>query len=321
MSSDPQAIPNPRHRPSRTPVDAPADRRAAGAGAGPGPAGRWAWPRARRSWSWARLILVSGLGLWVAQLLPGRGHFHEPLVEPSRRPRPVTARAGTVEHLRSGMPGYRLRMPAEVHPISAGIKGGIVGGLVMPVPALTYGLLSGHGLWYPVNLLAGMVLPGVGSDVDRRAGAISTVAAARGDRHPRRQFGGLRPDLRRAAADAAAHPPAAGVGRAADARCSGRPSVSDSMGLVNPLLRKGVDWPWFIASQFVFGVVAALTVMRAGTASPAAGRAAGRHRRRPADADPGRPLGPVERSWDLVSGQPAGGDGPAQAWTACRWTS
>ena len=30
------------------------------------------------------------------------------------------------------MPGYRLRLPEKVHPISAGIKGGLVGGLVMP---------------------------------------------------------------------------------------------------------------------------------------------------------------------------------------------
>ena len=36
------------------------------------------------------------------------------------------------------------------------------------------------------------------------------------------------------------------------------------MGVVDPLAEQGVDWPWFIASQFVFGVVAALTVMRAG---------------------------------------------------------
>ena len=64
------------------------------------------------------------------------------------------------------MPGYRLRLPAKVHPISAGIKGGIVGGLVMPLPALVYGLLSGHGIWWPVNLLAGMVLPGVGDMSD-----------------------------------------------------------------------------------------------------------------------------------------------------------
>ena len=60
------------------------------------------------------------------------------------------------------MPGYRLRLPQAVHPISAGLKGGLVGGAVMPLPALLWGLLSGHGLWYPGNLLAGMVLPGVG---------------------------------------------------------------------------------------------------------------------------------------------------------------
>ena len=34
------------------------------------------------------------------------------------------------------------------------------------------------------------------------------------------------------------------------------------MGIVNPLLQKQVDWPWFIASQFVFGVAAAIVVDR-----------------------------------------------------------
>jgi hypothetical protein len=33
------------------------------------------------------------------------------------------------------------------------------------------------------------------------------------------------------------------------------------MGVVNPLLEQKVDWPWFIASQFVFGVTAAVVVM------------------------------------------------------------
>ena len=33
------------------------------------------------------------------------------------------------------------------------------------------------------------------------------------------------------------------------------------MAVVNPALNNGVDWPWFIASQFVFGVVAALVVI------------------------------------------------------------
>ncbi len=34
------------------------------------------------------------------------------------------------------------------------------------------------------------------------------------------------------------------------------------MGVVNPTLQQRVDWPWFIVSQFVFGVVAAIVVVR-----------------------------------------------------------
>jgi hypothetical protein len=32
--------------------------------------------------------------------------------------------------------------------------------------------------------------------------------------------------------------------------------------VVNPFLQQNVDWPWFIASQFVFGIAAAIVVMR-----------------------------------------------------------
>jgi hypothetical protein len=34
------------------------------------------------------------------------------------------------------------------------------------------------------------------------------------------------------------------------------------MGVVNPVLQERVNWAWFIASQFVFGVVAAVVVLR-----------------------------------------------------------
>src|SRR4051794_37178865 len=60
------------------------------------------------------VILLAGVAGWVGQLLPGQGHVHEELVEPSRRPRPVTARPGTVQQLEAGVPGYRLRLPVEV---------------------------------------------------------------------------------------------------------------------------------------------------------------------------------------------------------------
>src|SRR5262249_52347013 len=82
-------------------------------------------------------------------------------VESALRARPVTAQPDMVDHLRPGMAGHRFQLPEKVHPISAGVKGGIVGGLVMPIPALAYGGLSGHGPWVPLNLPAGMVLPGI----------------------------------------------------------------------------------------------------------------------------------------------------------------
>src|ERR1700719_2460102 len=95
------------------------------------------------------LVVVTGLGIWVAQLLPGRGHVRERLAAPTQLP-PVTGAPGGVEQLRPGMPGYRLRLPQDVHPISAGIRGGVAGAVTMPVPALIWGLVSHHSLWYPI---------------------------------------------------------------------------------------------------------------------------------------------------------------------------
>ena len=34
------------------------------------------------------------------------------------------------------------------------------------------------------------------------------------------------------------------------------------LGLLNPLLDERISWPWFIASQFAFGIVAGLVVVR-----------------------------------------------------------
>src|SRR5271156_4318676 len=73
-------------------------------------------------------IVVAGVGLWISNLLPGSGHVHIVLVTRASKPLVGAVKASAVEHLHAGMPGYRLRLPAEVHPISAGIVGGILGG-------------------------------------------------------------------------------------------------------------------------------------------------------------------------------------------------
>lgn len=216
------------------------------------------------------ILFVVGLSMWISQLLPGRGHVHEPRVSPALRPQPITPRPGTVARLQVGMPGYRLRLPEKVHPISAGIKGGIVGGLVMPIPAMLYGLVSGHGIWLPINLLSGMVLPHVG---DMSAAELeqfhlplfitSFCIHAVTSLIVGLLYGVLLPTL-----PSIPKPLAWGALL--------MPLLWTAMsyfawGAANPSLRSRVDWTSFVLSQLMFGVVAAAVFMRLRTWRPVAG--------------------------------------------------
>lgn len=214
------------------------------------------------------LVLVAGLSIWIAQLLPGQGHVYESLAKPAHRPGPVTAAPGGVERLQPGMPGYRLRLPQDVHPISSGIKGGILGGAVMPVPALLWGLLSGHGLCYPINLLAGMVLPGVGRmnvpALEQFHGSLFVVALVV---HAVMSvvfgliYGVLLPTLpevRRSIAWGGLLMPILWTG-----------ATYVGMRVVNPALPDKVSWPWFLFSQLVFGITMPAVVLGARRQPPA----------------------------------------------------
>jgi len=208
-------------------------------------------------------IFIAGLGAWISHLLPGRGHVHEERAE--RRPETITATPGAVEQMRAGAPGYRMRLPLEVRPTSAGIKGGMVGGLVMPLPALVWGVLSGHGIWYPINLLAGMVIAGVGSmpvaeleQFHLSLFLVGLVIHAAMSLVIGLMYGVLLPTL----------PPIPGGqlvwgGLLMPLLWTG--ASYGLMGVVNPLLQQEVDWPSFIAAQFVFGITAAIVVIRTET--------------------------------------------------------
>jgi len=213
-------------------------------------------------------VIVAGLGIWIAQLLPGRGHIQEPLAELALRAQPVTGVPGGVEQMREGRPGYRLRLPQDVHPISAGIKGGIAGGAVMPVPALLWGLFSSHhSVWYPVNLLAGMVLPGVGDMDPSDLGsfhlslvltavvihvALSVVIGL--------IYGVLMPTL------PSVPRPIAWGGLLMPILWTAASYVA--MQVVNPALTGAVNWSWFIVSQFVFGITMPAVVLGAKRLQP-----------------------------------------------------
>jgi hypothetical protein len=208
------------------------------------------------------MLLALGLGGWIWQLLPGRGHIHEPLVKPALRPRPVVEKPGTVDQLQPGMVGHRFRLPLHVHPISAGVKGGIVGGLFMPIPTLVYGLVSGHGIWFPVNLLAGMVLPGVGdltvSQLEQFSFGFTAVAAVI---HAVFSVGfGLLYGVVLPTMPKIPGGPLIWGGLLMPLVWTGASYAS--MGVVNPTLGDNVAWGWFLLSQFVYGIVMATVVFR-----------------------------------------------------------
>jgi hypothetical protein len=206
------------------------------------------------------VLLVTALGIWIVQLLPGRGHVHESLAQPARRPQPVPGAPGGVERLRPGMPGYRLRLPQAVHPVSAGLKGGLAGGAAMPVPALLWGLLSGHGPWYPVNLLAGMVLPGLGrmtvGELEEFHVSLLLVALVI---HVVMSvvigliYGVLLPTLPEVPR------PIAWGGLFMPILWTGVSYAA--MQVISPALPGRVHWPWFIVSQLVFGITMPAVVL------------------------------------------------------------
>ncbi|VTT97040.1 Uncharacterized protein OS=Blastopirellula marina DSM 3645 GN=DSM3645_13313 PE=4 SV=1 [Gemmataceae bacterium] len=205
------------------------------------------------------VLFVVSLTGWLEELLPGRGLEHEPGTH--ALPAPVTGRPGTVEQLQAGMPGFRFRLPEKVHPISAGLKGGLVGGLVMPVPALLWAVLSNHSIWFPVNLLAGIVLPGLDErpveDLQQFNAlwfAIGVVGHAIMSATVGLIYGVLLPTI-----PGAAHWQILVGGIVLPLIWTG--FSRGSMGIANPTLQHNVDWGYYAASQYVFGLAAAITVV------------------------------------------------------------
>jgi len=217
--------------------------------------------------SWAMtatgiVLLIVGISGWVGQLTSPEGQIEEPVVA---GPKPIEGIAGRVEALRPGMPGYRARLPEKMHPYSAGLKGGLVGGVLMPIPALIFGLIAYRSIWFPVNLLAGVVLPQL---VDETLSATEQVAYLSAF-HPGLFIGAV---LIHAVISAS-------LGLMYGVMLPtlpGRPIIWGGivlpllwtgfsygfMGVLNPSLHDHVDWPSFVVAQFVFGITAAIVVAR-----------------------------------------------------------
>jgi hypothetical protein len=97
------------------------------------------------------VTLCMGLVGWFRQVLPREVHESVAL---EKGELVLPPRGAKVRHLEVGELGHRARFPLEIYPYSAGVRGGLVGGAVMAVLAILYGLIRHGSIWYPINLLA-----------------------------------------------------------------------------------------------------------------------------------------------------------------------
>jgi len=202
----------------------------------------------------AVLSLTGCIG-WFREVFP---HEHEqtmPVVAEDIR---ITTERRLVE--RVSVPAYqRAWLPVHTYPVSAGVKGGIAGSVAMAVLACMYGILKAGSIWYPINLLAAAVYaeslklsPAQLYSFHADSFAIALGLHALVSTSVGLLYGAMLPMFPRR--------PIVLGGLIAPVLWSAL--LYSILGLLNPLLASHIDWPWFIASQVGFGIVAGLVVVR-----------------------------------------------------------
>src|SRR5262249_41141008 len=100
------------------------------------------------------VLAVEGCVGWFREVFP---HEHEETVPVEFEEYRIATERRVVERVPVAPDLVRAWLPLETYPMSAGIKGGLAGGVAMAVLACTYGLVKAGSIWYPINLLAATV--------------------------------------------------------------------------------------------------------------------------------------------------------------------
>jgi hypothetical protein len=200
------------------------------------------------------VLVVRGAVGWFRDVLPAQAHEWVPVVQEEIT---VQTTRETVERIAGSGVGPRAWLPVEIYPISAGIKGGLAGGAVMALLAALYGVLTGSGIWYAMDLLVAGLFPAMGTETARQIGTfnlhqflvavaihllmsllVGVLYGAMLPMFPRRPilFGGFLAPLLWSA------------------------MIYGSLAFINPLLNQRIDWIWFVLCQIAFGTVAGVVV-------------------------------------------------------------
>ncbi len=201
------------------------------------------------------VLAVAGCIGWFRELFPREHEVPVPVL-------PDDFRASTERRVVDRFPiaeQVRAWLPVHTYPVSAGLKGGLAGGVAMAVLACAYGVLKAGSIWYPINLLAATAYAESLKLGPSRLYAFhaDSFAIAFGLHVLISITVGL---LYGAMLPMFARRPIVLGGLIAPVLWSGL--IYTMLGLLNPVLASHIDWYWFVASQVAFGLVAGLVVVR-----------------------------------------------------------
>jgi hypothetical protein len=202
------------------------------------------------------VLLGAGVVGWFREVLPHEQEESVPIEPPVAA---IVPSPRAVLRLRAGQAKHRARLPVEIYPYSAGIRGGLAGGAAMAGLAVVHGLLAHGSPWYTINLLAAAGSSALSNAPESTLvqfnatgivlallihGALSLLVGL--------LYGALLPMF--------PWHPAFWGGLVAPLMWTGL--IAAALDVVNPALDARIEWRWFVATQIAFGLVAGLVVAR-----------------------------------------------------------
>lgn len=205
--------------------------------------------------------LIGAIG-WFTDVFPHPQHEGVPIRPKDEHTQPIRVEGRKVMMLHVGEDSHRMHVPEEIHPYRAGVLGGLVGGVAMAIVACAYGLIAKGSIWFPINLLAAASVPTLAQaststltelsvlgliiglvshvSISILVGLLYVVVLPMLPQKSEWIWGGVIVPLFWSAC------------------------IFLTLGWISPAWAENISWPWFVASQVVFGLVCGYVVFHSG---------------------------------------------------------